>query len=636
MDTSVEPTPTPFEEEYRIENYRWTRYRQNGVFPKFDEVARDRDRLIANRPFPRTDPPAPYILRPKRRLYGIHKRRAHLSGFDQQDGGKEFNAARTRVQEAKEVFLDPDDEGPLKYVKFLGHGGQGVAMHVQHRQAHFDAVPAPRDFVLKIGLDGWESEAIRKERENLKRVARSAHCIQTIDPGEVGMPYQPDKWKFENPDDLDSESESDSGDDNESVPDIENPLRKTPRWLWAAQRPNLLAQRWEAHENFVQDQRTLIQQRNALKQQEEVRRQDAKGKGKMPENPRGIDPAWDLDHKDFLLLEYAENGTLADLLHKLHDLGEDVPNRVAWQFFLCLVKACIAMEYPVAKFHPRRRERARGANMLAYRMREMSLQGSSTQAGGRQIRPGKIRGYELFESMPPPTRRWAGQRLVHFDIDPQNILVGGMDRGPLSDTEHRFIPRLILGDFGQAKKIRAAKGNNYYLAYRRRGKRGAYAPEQFGIDWEYIAPTHAKGYDLSQSQIAGNYGPHTNVWSIGLVMWQIITKYFPLLPAVPSEQHVPGGPPVHYAYDLEDRRYAAADADLKNLVTQCLMHNPADRPSLHDLLARVEAGTRKQYPQESDQKVRAWVQRVVLPGPRYTRNSHFPSCSRYTTACNRN
>ncbi|KAK6076690.1 hypothetical protein SCUP234_07085 [Seiridium cupressi] len=45
-------------------------------------------------------------------------------------------------------------------------------------------------------------------------------------------------------------------------------------------------------------------------------------------------------------IEYLENGTLDMLIKRLQDRGMHLPNRVLWSFFLCMVRACVALAYP--------------------------------------------------------------------------------------------------------------------------------------------------------------------------------------------------------------------------------------------------------------------------------------------------
>ncbi|KAI1468339.1 kinase-like domain-containing protein [Daldinia caldariorum] len=102
--------------------------------------------------------------------------------------------------------------------------------------------------------------------------------------------------------------------------------------------------------------------------------------------------------KDFILLEYIEGGDLRMLINKIGSTTGPgqvarIPNRVLWAMWLCLVRACVGMKYPPRKFHPERFARS-----------------------------------DLIEDAPPARKRWRGKNMVHFDIDPSNILIGNIER----------------------------------------------------------------------------------------------------------------------------------------------------------------------------------------------------------------
>ncbi|KAI8944463.1 kinase-like domain-containing protein [Xylaria longipes] len=114
-----------------------------------------------------------------------------------------------------------------------------------------------------------------------------------------------------------------------------------------------------------------------------------------------------------LVQEYCENGTLDSLKEKARDQGIDIPNRLLWRFYLCLVRACIGFAYP------RDSEGATAA---------------------------------LEEII---SDRTAGD-LVHGDIAGRNMVIGDTDPGI---PEHSTIPILKIIDFGRSGECaNAGKG----------------------------------------------------------------------------------------------------------------------------------------------------------------------------------
>lgn len=109
--------------------------------------------------------------------------------------------------------------------------------------------------------------------------------------------------------------------------------------------------------------------------------------------------------KDFIVLEFAQNGDLRNLIAKVNEMGNRLPTRVLWSFWLCLIKQCIGMAYYPRKFNPGRRQ----AN-----------------------------GADLDEVIPPDAQKWRAKNLVHFDFDPLN------GKGPSS------FPLLLLPLFSSA------------------------------------------------------------------------------------------------------------------------------------------------------------------------------------------
>ncbi|KAI0835626.1 hypothetical protein F5Y06DRAFT_275901 [Hypoxylon sp. FL0890] len=79
----------------------------------------------------------------------------------------------------------------------------------------------------------------------------------------------------------------------------------------------------------------------------------------QPANPRRLMKRFDPRRTDqemnlaglagypLLVLEYLPNGTLGRIIDRAIRYNAHIPNRLLWSFFLCLVRACVAMAYPM-------------------------------------------------------------------------------------------------------------------------------------------------------------------------------------------------------------------------------------------------------------------------------------------------
>ncbi|KAI0016241.1 protein kinase-like protein [Xylariomycetidae sp. FL0641] len=485
-----------------------------------------------------------------------------------------FEAIRSRLREARRFFRRNSN---LTFVKGLGYGGRGIAVVYEDR-----TVQPPTKMIIKVNQAGWDDDEIRKEKEALRKVRRAAHCVQMIPPGDA-LPDEPDEFRFPEPSWSDSSEEQDSSGDESRD---EQPPAKRPR-----------RRRSEAEKRNRDD---YLAQRNAAREVRYDKREAARGapprRRRMrlrsrPDADESDDENedYDLNRKDFLLLEFLENGDLHNFLLKVIAMQERIPNRVLWAFWLCMIRACVAMEYPPNKFHPQRRDPPPADQAAA----------ASNDNAWKRI------GDDLYEDIPPARRRWAAKRMVHFDIDPKNILIGEHDP---QDQEHRLVPRLKLADFGLATSGKRNKRNVYYTNRRWKAKYGYYAPEQFGPEWDHVNALAWDGPELSEQMIAGNYGSHTNVWGIALTMWQLMTG---LKPPTPPQSFCHDGSNRSYAIWLNNAEYEHIDQELKDIVTRCMYHDPRSRPSLQQLLATAKQRQTKHFDGETDRMIDDWLGRVL-------------------------
>ncbi|KAI0891797.1 hypothetical protein F4806DRAFT_295786 [Annulohypoxylon nitens] len=113
----------------------------------------------------------------------------------------------------------------------------------------------------------------------------------------------------------------------------------------------------------------------------------------------------------WVILEYLENGSIEKFINNATEsLTTRLPNRLLWRFFLCLIKASIAMTYP------------------------------------ENIN----RGMLVSETIPADDANHGVEKgLSHNDIQPGNVLLGDA----LKDGEHGITPQLKMIDFGTAAKF---------------------------------------------------------------------------------------------------------------------------------------------------------------------------------------
>ncbi|KAI1820112.1 hypothetical protein F4861DRAFT_90215 [Xylaria intraflava] len=108
-----------------------------------------------------------------------------------------------------------------------------------------------------------------------------------------------------------------------------------------------------------------------------------------------------------LVIENLEYGTLTNVIRRSIAKKQLLPNRILWSFYLCLVRACVAMAYPP--------NRPLGS-------------------------PSQLERYPRALVVPSD--------LAHLDIHTSNVLIGAPD----NFSEHDLVPPIKLIDFGRARE----------------------------------------------------------------------------------------------------------------------------------------------------------------------------------------
>ncbi|KAK3312779.1 hypothetical protein B0H66DRAFT_504724, partial [Apodospora peruviana] len=279
-----------------------------------------------------------------------------------------------------------------------------------------------------------------------------------------------------------------------------------------------------------------------------------------------------------LFIEYMSRGRFDNYLCQTAIYRSDAfPTKVLWQIFDCLFRGIVGLAYPHA-FQPP------GSNPQT----DVIAQVSETSAG-----------------LPVLTSYCPHETIIHFDIDPLNILVGDFD-----SNEHNISPIIKLADYGPVKVFSGrTTPRDAFQSWKVRshGKTGPKPPEQFSEEWDYVNSTPQAAYQ----QTAGNYSWWTNLYQIALVMWSAITLCHVEYPPVAEEfniDHPEGTTTKEWGYGdyLFDQKFSHIDHELRNVVALCLNYNPTRRPAMQMIEATI---AKHLTPSPEDRFAQVWAAR---------------------------
>ncbi|KAI1485394.1 kinase-like domain-containing protein [Biscogniauxia mediterranea] len=453
-----------------------------------------------------------------------------------------------------EVMNFFNNDPKYEFSQTLGVGGNGIA--VRYEIVGDNPPPdLPTEIAVKFPLRSWQDKGLRREIHFMRKFARSRHILQLVDPVDLGREPLPTYESDERSDDSSDDEES-SG---EEGPNKNRPKRKKRSELTREElaRKKLRWDPWPKPPTPRPQRQGFCSKKG--------------GKGKEKE----VEPA-----KDYMISEFAGFGNLTDFISLVARKNEVIPNRVIWRFWLCLVRGIVGMAFPPRKFNPD--WKTSGKDLLD------------------EVTPADDEEYELMK------------RYVHFDLDPANIFMFEFDT---DSPEHDLAPIIKIADFGLSEEVKTEKRDTYYTKMRYKGKPGYYAPEQFTEGWDYMSDMR-NGSNICRQPVVGNYGPHTNVWAIGCILFNLVTGHYPPQPPQAANvQLVQGDGSVGAAFttygELALRPpFAHVDGELRALVVRCMAHLPAARPSLRELLAGAIRGLNRSVALETDDDVIAWHRRI--------------------------
>ncbi|KAI1767444.1 kinase-like domain-containing protein [Hypoxylon sp. FL1150] len=279
-----------------------------------------------------------------------------------------------------------------------------------------------------------------------------------------------------------------------------------------------------------------------------------------------VQPFWSLcdnpyggsENAQILKMEYFERFELQELLIRVNESVsnnamvpdnekklEYIPSRVLWRLFLCLARACIGLAYPPPYHHGR---------------------------------PDTYREVIIPDLEP--------ELNIHFDMHPFNVFIADPDSTRNDIPEHGFVPRFKLGDFGLTQAWDPNLDDETKIVVANVGKPGYQAPEQLRRD--RILEDNA-------------FGPHTNIWGAGWLMYNALTLYFtsdedwqpqvcPITMPDGTTKNLNTWAPFLVGHDArvyEDFR--SYSVQLRTLIARCMADRQEDRPSLQELLDIIQA-----------------------------------------------
>ncbi|KAL7906160.1 hypothetical protein GGI35DRAFT_116933 [Trichoderma velutinum] len=271
---------------------------------------------------------------------------------------------------------------------------------------------------------------------------------------------------------------------------------------------------------------------------------------------------------DVLVLEYAERGSLYEMMAKASYFGIRFSNKVLWEIWECLVKGVISV----------------------------ALQPDAAQRWGTDGLDKVLDSLDDVRNIDELLRicTLIDSHDVHFDLEEQNILVS-------EDAQHSHHPIFKLHDFGDFSHEMRECWTHWkeadYWNMRKCPKSNRTPPETISKEWDKIDLSHpgpvsrftGETFDPQHNEVAGRYGTWTNIFTIAKIMEAVITRNWVGHPMTTmnytaQDRRCTGG---SYGWRICRQEHYYIEAELLDLVMQCQYEKPADRPQLAYLLRRI-------------------------------------------------
>ncbi|UKZ75882.1 hypothetical protein TrVFT333_003578 [Trichoderma virens FT-333] len=257
--------------------------------------------------------------------------------------------------------------------------------------------------------------------------------------------------------------------------------------------------------------------------------------------------------------QYAEHGSLYEMLAKASYFDISFSNKVLWEIWECLVKGVIST----------------------------ALQPDASQRWGVDGLDKVLDSLDDVQNIDELLRicTLIDSHDVHFDLEEQNILVS-------EDAQHSHHPI-----------FKCPKSNRT-------------PPETISKDWDKVDLSNPgpvsrftdESFDPQHNEVAGRYGTWTNIFMIAKIMEAVITKNWVGHPMTTmsytaQDRRCTGG---SYGWRICRQRYDYIEAELLDLIIQCQYEKPADRPQLVYLLRKICDRKHRGFPESDDETRSFW------------------------------